>query len=87
MDLIALVLYLINSNCMHRLRRAVDDIDGKIISERSGDEDNKDKLLDFYRSQNEDLKKVNSELQNSSNVERQELQGRIALLGKNSSFT
>ena len=75
---------------MHRLRRAVDDIDGKIISERSGDEDNKDKLLDFYRSQNEDLKKVNSELQtakDSFNAERQELQGRIELLGNHSSIT
>ena len=69
---------------MLRLRRAADDIDDRIIRERSGVGDSKDKLLDSYRSQNEDLKKVNSELQtakDSFNAERQELQGRIELLG------
>ena len=70
---------------MFRLRRAADDIEDRITTERSGVEDTKNKLLDTYRSQNEDLKKANSELQkaqDSFNTERQELQGRIALLGK-----
>ena len=72
---------------MFRLRREADDIADRIRTERSGVEDTKDKLLDTYRSQNEDLKKANSELQkaqDSFNAERQELQGRIALLGKHS---
>ena len=70
---------------MFRLRRAFYDIEIDTRTERPGVEDTKDKLLDSYRSQNEELKKVNTELQkekDSFNTERQELQGRIELLGK-----
>ena len=72
---------------MFRLRREADDIADRIRTERSGVEDTKDKLLDTYRSQNEDLKKANSALQkaqDSFNAEKQELQERIELQGKHS---
>ena len=69
---------------MFRLRRAFYDIEIDTRTERAGVEDTKDKLLDSYRSQNEELKKVNTELQkekDSFNIDRQELQERIVLLG------
>ena len=77
---------------MFRLRRAIYDIENGIGIERSGVL-TKDNLLDEYRSQNEDLKKVNSDLQkdlqkaqDSFNTEKQGLQERITLLGKNFSI-
>ena len=74
---------------MFRLRRAANNIDDRITAERSEVEDTKNKLLDTYRSQNEDLKKANRELQeaqDSFKTEKQELQGRIALLLGKPSF-
>ena len=58
---------------MFRLRRAIYDIEKSEVQ---------DKLLDEYRSQNEELKKVNSDLKDSFKAEKQGLQERIVLLGK-----
>ena len=78
---------------MFRLRRAIYDIENRISIERSEVQDTEEKLLDEYRSQNEDLKKVNSDLQkdfqkaqDSFNTEKQGFQERIALLGKHFSI-
>ena len=67
---------------MFRLRRALYDIENRISKERSEVQDTKDKLLQEYRSQNEELNKVNSDLQDSFNTEKKRLQERIVLLGK-----
>ena len=67
---------------MFRLRRALYDIENRISKERSEVQDTKDKLLQEYRSQNEELNKVNSDLKDSFNTEKKRLQERIVLLGK-----
>ena len=67
---------------MFRLRKALYDIENRISKERSEVQDTKDKLLQEYRSQNEELNKVNSDLKDSFNTEKKRLQERIVLLGK-----